>query len=129
MVIGILNSVELYLKLQEAIESELEKSKRWYKLSADIFKVLGLTAVNRDPDPKKLLDVFYDEYMVLFEESSLNKIYYGDRLLNVPRKVLLPIRSGSAVPSSSASSSSSINSNDGDVSPLVRRDQILEEQL
>ncbi len=129
MVIGILNSVELYLKLQEAIESELEKSKRWYKLSADIFKVLGLSAVNRDPDPKKLLDVFYDEYMVLFEESSLNKIYYGDRLLNVPRKVLLPIRSGSAVPSSSASSSSSINSNDGDVSPLVRRDQILEEQL
>lgn len=129
MVIGILNSIELYLKLQEAIESELEKSKRWYKLSADIFKVLGLSAVNRDPDPKKLLDVFYDEYMVLFEESSLNKIYYGDRLLNVPRKVLLPIRSGSAVPSSSASSSSSINSNDGDVSPLVRRDQILEEQL
>jgi len=129
MVIGILNSVELYLKLQEAIESELEKSKRWYKLSADIFKVLGLTAVNRDPDPKKLLDEFYTEYMVLFEESSLNKIYYGDRLLNVPRKVLIPLRNGSAVPSSSASSSSSINSNDGDVSPLVRRDQILEEQL
>jgi len=129
MVIGILNSVELYLKLQEAIESELEKSKSWYKLSADIFKVLGLTAVNRDPNPKKLLDEFYAEYMVLFEESSLNKIYYGDRLLNVPRKVLLPIRSSSSVPSSAGSSSSSINSNDGDVSPLVRRDMVLEEQL
>jgi hypothetical protein len=87
MIIGILNSIELYLKLTEAIESELEKSKKWYKLSADIFKVLGLSACNRDPDPKKLLDVFYNEYMVLFEESSLNRIYYGDRLLNVPRKL------------------------------------------
>ena len=129
MIIGILNSIELYLKLTEAIESELEKSKKWYKLSADIFKVLGLSACNRDPDPKKLLDVFYNEYMVLFEESSLNRIYYGDRLLNVPRKVMLPIRGSSAVPSSNASSSSSINSSDGDISPLVRRDQTLEENL
>ena len=129
MIIGILNSIELYLKLTEAIESELEKSKRWYKLSADIFKVLGLSPCNRDPDPKKLLDEFYNEYMVLFEESSLNKIYYGDRLLNVPRKIMLPYKR-SGVPSSSASSSSSINSNDGgDISPLVRRDQVLEEQL
>jgi hypothetical protein len=31
--------------------------------------------------------------------------------------------------SSNASSTSSINSNDGDVSPLVRRDQVLEENL
>ena len=31
MVIGILNSIELYLKLQEAIELELDKSKKWYE--------------------------------------------------------------------------------------------------
>ena len=123
MIIGILNSIELYLKLQEAIESELDKSKQWYALASGIYKVTSLEAVHRDKDPAKLLNDFYDRYMELFHESSLNGIHYGDRLLNVPRKTLRDMVS------SSASSSSSINSNDGDISPLVRRDQILEEQL
>ena len=123
MIIGILNSIELYLKLQEAIESELDKSKQWYALASGIYKVTSLEPVHRDKDPARLLNAFYDRYMELFHESSLNGIHYGDRLLNVPRKRLRDMVS------SSASSSSSINSNDGDVSPLVRRDQILEEQL
>ena len=125
MIIGILNSIELYLKLQEAIESELDKSKQWYALASGIYKVTSLEPVHRDKDPAKLLNDFYDRYMELFHESSLNGIHYGDRLLNVPRKRLRDMVS------SSASSSSSINSNDGDVSPLVRRDrdQVLEEDL
>ncbi len=123
MIVGILNSIELYLKLQEAIESELDKSKQWYALAAEIYKVTSLEPDHRDDDPSKLLNGFYDKYMELFHESSLNGIYYGDRLLNVPRKTL------SGIVSSAMSSSSSINSNDGDVSPLVRRDQVLEEQL
>jgi hypothetical protein len=123
MIVGILNSIELYLKLQEAIESELDKSKQWYALAAEIYKVTGLEAVHRDDDPSKLLNGFYDKYMELFHESSLNGIHYGDRLLNVPRKTLRDLVS------SNASSSSSINSNDGDISPLVKRDQVLEEQL
>ena len=124
MIVGILNSIELYLKLQEAIESELDKSKQWYALAAEIYKVTGLEAEHRDNDPSKLLNGFYDKYMELFHESSLNGIHYGDRLLNVPRKTL------SGIVSSAISSSSSINSNDGgDISPLVRRDQVLEENL
>ena len=124
MIVGILNSIELYLKLQEAIESELDKSKQWYALAAEIYKVTSLEPEHRDNDPAKLLNGFYDKYMELFHESSLNGIHYGDRLLNVPRKTL-----GGMV-SSAMSSSSSINSNDGgDISPLVRRDQVLEEQL
>jgi len=124
MVVGILNSIELYLKLQESIESELDKSKRWYALAAEIYKVTSLDSDHRDNDPAKLLNGFYDKYMELFHESSLNGIHYGDRLLNVPRKTL-----GGMV-SSAMSSSSSINSNDGgDISPLVRRDQTLEENL
>ncbi len=123
MIVGILNSIELYLKLQDAIESELDKSKQWYALAAEIYKVTSLEPAHRDNDPAKLLNGFYDKYMELFHESSLNGIHYGDRLLNVPRKRLRDMVS------SNASSSSSINSNDGDVSPLVRRDQVLEEDL
>ena len=124
MVIGILNSIELYLKLQEAIELELDKSKKWYELASGIYKVLNLDAEHREGHPNEILKRFYNEYMILFQESSLSAVNYSDKLLVIPKR-----KGGVPVPSSAASSSSSINSNDGDVSPLVRRDQILEEQL
>lgn len=124
MVIGILNSIELYLKLQEAIELELDKSKKWYELASGIYKVLNLDAEHREGHPNEILKRFYNEYMILFQESSLSAVNYSDKLLVIPKR-----NRGGSVPSSAASSSSSINSNDGDVSPLVRRDQILEEQL
>ena len=124
MVIGILNSIELYLKLQEAIELELDKSKKWYELASGIYKVLNLDAVHREGHPNEILKRFYNEYMILFQESSLSAVNYSDKLLVIPKR-----KRGDPVPSSAASSSSSINSNDGDISPLVRRDQILEEQL
>jgi hypothetical protein len=121
MVIGILNSIELYLKLQEAVELELDKSKKWYELSAGIFKVLNLMC-HREGEPSAILQKFYDEYMVLFQESSLSAVNYSDKLLVIPK--------GKGVVSLAGSSSSSINSNDGgDVSPLVIRDQTLEENL
>jgi len=125
MVIGILNSIELYLKLQEAIELELDKSKKWYELSAGIYKVLNLHPDHRDDQPSEVLKRFYNEYMILFQESSLSAVNFSDRLL--VKKLGNNIVS---VPSSNASSSSSINSSEGgDISPLVRRDQVLEEQL
>ena len=125
MVIGILNSIELYLKLQEAVELELDKSKKWYELSAGIYKVLNLHADHREGHPSEVLKRFYNEYMILFQESSLSAVNYSDKLLVIPKGKGVVSLPGS----SSASSSSSINSNDGDVSPLVRRDQVLEEQL
>jgi len=124
LIIGVMNSVELYLKLQEAIELELEKSKKWYQLASNIYKVLALDRCHREQDPADVLNRFYSAYMILFEESSLSGVNYSDRLL-----VTKKLKHIEMVASSNASSSSSINSNDGDVSPLVRRDQILEEQL
>jgi len=121
MIVGILNSIELYLKLQEAVELELDKSKKWYELSAGIYKVLNLDPCHREGEPNEILKKYYDEYMVLFQESSLSAVNYSDKLLVIPK--------GKGVVSLAGSSSSSINSNDGDVSPLVRRDQTLEENL
>jgi hypothetical protein len=123
LIIGVMNSVELYLKLQEAIELELEKSKKWYQLASNIYKVLALDRCHREQNPEDVLNRFYNAYMILFEESSLSGVNYSDKLL-LTKKLKL-----NEMVSSSISSSSSINSNDGDVSPLVRRDQILEEQL
>ena len=123
LIIGVMNSVELYLKLQESIELELEKSKKWYQLASNIYKVLALDRCHREQNPEDVLNRFYNAYMILFEESSLSGVNYSDKLL-LTKKLKL-----NEMVSSSISSSSSINSNDGDVSPLVRRDQILEEQL
>jgi len=123
LIIGVMNSVELYLKLQESIELELEKSKKWYQLASNIYKVLALDRCHREQNPEDVLNRFYNAYMILFEESSLSGVNYSDKLL-LTKKLKL-----NEMVSSSVSSSSSINSNDGDISPLVKRDQILEEQL
>jgi hypothetical protein len=104
---------------------ELEKSKKWYQLASNIYKVIALDRCHRPPQPSAVIDQFYIDYMALFEESSLSGVNYSDKLL-VTKKLktieMMPV-------SSNASSSSSINSNDGDVSPLVRRDMAIEEQL
>jgi len=123
LIIGVMNSVELYLKLQESIELELEKSKKWYQLASNIYKVIALDRCHRPPNPASVIDQFYIDYMALFEESSLSGVNYSDKLLITKKLKTIEM----SLPSSS---SSSINSNDGgDVSPLVRRDQVLEEQL
>ena len=122
MVIGILNSIELYLKLQEAVELELDKSKRWYELASGIYKVLNLDPCHREGEPNQVLKRFYDEYISLFQESSLSAVNYNDKLLIVPK--------GKGVTSIPGSSTSSINSDEGgNVSPLVRRDMAIEENL
>ncbi len=125
LIIGVMNSIELYLKLQEAIELELEKSKKWYQLASNIYKVLALDRCHREQNPEDVLNRFYNAYMILFEESSLSGVNYSDKLLLTKKLKLTEMVSSS----SGGSSASSINSNDGDVSPLVRRDQVLEEQL
>jgi len=125
LIIGVMNSIELYLKLQEAIEMELEKSKKWYQLASNIYKVLALDRCHREQNPEDVLNRFYNAYMILFEESSLSGVNYSDKLLLTKKLKLTEMVSSS----SGGSSASSINSNDGDVSPLVRRDQVLEEQL
>ena len=107
--------------MQEAVELELDKSKKWYELSAGIYKVLNLDPCHREGQPNEILQRYYNEYMLLFQESSLSAVNYSDKLLVIPK--------GKGVVSLAGSSSSSINSNDGDVSPLVRRDQTLEENL
>ena len=124
MCIGLMNSIELYLKLVERIEQELEDSKKWYQLSADIFTLLALDKCNRDGQPKEILQKFYIRYIELFHESSLTKINNRDKLLSLS---IEDMSSELGSNNDAASSSSSLNS--GDVSPLVRRDQVLEEQL
>jgi len=108
--VGILNSIELYLRIQDNLEIELTTSKAYYQLSIDLHKLLNLSQVNRQGEPKLVLDEYYRRYVDLIEQSNLLTSNYPDKLAPLPKikgmfsKTIKSIKS-------SASSSSSVGSN------------------
>jgi hypothetical protein len=108
LVVGVINSVELYLRLQDNLENELDKSKQYYQLSTDIFKITSLNSENRVGEPNKILDEFYDRYIDLFSQSNLMRSTFKDKLIIIPKgKSGFPF---AKTPKSSISSSSSSSS-------------------
>ena len=107
LVVGIINSIELYLKIQDLIEMELEKSKQFYELSSDIFKVIRLDDDNRPQNAIETLDDFYNRYITLFNDSNLIK-NIKDEILTIEKNKNVP--SSATTISSNASASSSDNS-------------------
>lgn len=113
--VGIINSIELYLRIQDNLENELNTSKAYYALSIDLHKLLNLSQVNREGDPKEVLEEFYKRYEDLVQESNLLSSSYPDKLNKVPkiRSIFSP-RERKTIKSNisnSSSSSISINSN------------------
>ena len=117
--VGILNSFELYLRIQDNLEIELTTSKSYYALSIDLHKLLNLSQINREGDPIHVLNEYYKRYEDLVQESNLLNSSYPDRLSRLPkvRSMFRPVRRetikspNSSSSSSSSSSSNSINSN------------------
>ena len=107
LVVGIINSIELYLKIQDLIEMELEKSKQFYELSSDIFKVIRLDPDNRPHNAIETLDEFYNRYITLFNDSNLIK-NIKDEILTIEKNKNMP--SSATTISSNASASSRDNS-------------------
>lgn len=105
LTIGIINSVEIFLKINETTELELETSKHFYNLATDIHKILTLTQFNRSTSAKETLDEMYRRYVELMEKSNLISSSYKDVLITLPKK------NSKLILSASSSSNSSINSN------------------
>ena len=110
--VGILNSIELYLRIQDNLEIELTTSKAYYQLSIDLHKLLNLSQINRQGEPKLVLDEYYRRYVDLIEQSNLLTSNYPDKLAPLPKikgmfsKTIKSIKS-----SASSSSSNSLGSN------------------
>lgn len=116
--IGIINSIELYLRIQDNLENELETSKKYYNLSIDIHKMLNLAHINREGEPKKVLETYYKRYVDLVAESNLLSISYPDKLSKVPKiKSMFERNNKKLNTSPTSSSTSSLNSNPLDDSP------------
>ena len=110
--VGILNSFELYLRIQDNLEIELTTSKAYYALSIDLHKLLNLSQINREGDPKQVLNEYYKRYEDLVQESNLLSASYPDKLNKLPKlKSMFSKTTPLATSASSSSSISSIGSN------------------
>ena len=125
--IGLLNSIEMYLKIIEIIEKETKISKKYYLLSIDIHKLLNLRREYRSEDPKEMLDKYFREYNELVLESNmLNYNNFPDNLIKIPKlKHSLFLRQVKTIetPNSSSSSISSDNPLD------INDEQLIDETL
>lgn len=79
-------SVELYLGINNQMESELISSKEYYLLSLNIYKVLNLNKENRNVDAKVFLEECYSNYTKLLESSCVVNKKLNDKLLPLPNK-------------------------------------------
>jgi hypothetical protein len=107
--VSVVNSIELFLKLQETLEMELNCSKEFYNLSIDIRKTLLLDRENRQLTGQTYLEKRYNDYVKLQEQSNLISNSFNDGLNNLPKKIsmikkLMPKKKNSNSSSSSTSS-------------------------
>jgi hypothetical protein len=124
--VSILNSIELFLKINETTILELETSKSYYQLSLNIHKTLRLKRENRKITGLDALEKFYRDYSELYETSALISKNYPDKLVDIEKKKNKFFTKPS--PSSSSSSSSSTSSNNiledfDDDSPAIQQIQ------
>ena len=85
--IAVLSSTELYLKIQDSMERELNLSKEYYTLGIDIYKCLSTGRQHRTEDARIYLDKKYSEYKALTESSSvLKKDLRVDCLADIPEE-------------------------------------------
>jgi hypothetical protein len=100
MICSILNSVELYLGIENGMTKELVASKDYYLLATDIYKILVLDRDNRTQPAKEFLEETYAQYTKLYESSNL---------LNKKMKdSLKPVVSGSSTNSDTNSDVSNV---------------------
>jgi hypothetical protein len=107
LAVSVINSIELYMKIGETIELELDTSKKYYQLSIEIHKILKLDRENRKISGTDALEKFYRDYTELYEASALISNSYNDNLALLPKKGFKLQHS----PTETHSSNSSINSN------------------
>ena len=80
LIVGILGSIELFMKVSENMEVELLAQREFYILSISIYKVLQLDAENRNVDMKLFLEESFSQYQKLIENSNVVAKRVKDKL-------------------------------------------------
>ena len=117
LIVSIINSIELFLKINESTELEIDTSKSYYNLATDIHKLLSLESKNRLSNPKETLDEIYRRYIDLTQKSNLLSSSYKDVLIVLPKKT-------SFFNKNNNSNTSTISSNSTPPSPLFQEKEV-----
>ena len=80
LVVGILGSIELFMKVSENMEVELLAQREFYILSISIYKILQLDEENRNVDMKLFLEETFSQYQKLIENSNVVAKKVKDKL-------------------------------------------------
>lgn len=128
LIVSIINSVQLYLKIDDQLEAENTISKSYYTLSSDIYKILELDREHRPADANRILEEYYDKYIELLNQSNLlNNNSYSDKLLILPKEKSL-FSKFTKKKTGNESANSSITSESTSPLPITRFESI-DEQL
>lgn len=80
---GIIGSIELYLAIQQQMESELIVCKEYYSLSTRIFAMLSLDVENRKMDGMDFFEEIFASYTNLIQKSIILADKIQDKLIPV----------------------------------------------
>ena len=80
LIVGILGSIELFMKVSENMEVELLAQREFYILSISIYKILQLDIENRNLDMKLFLEETFSQYQKLIENSNVVEKKIKDKL-------------------------------------------------
>ena len=80
LIVGILGSIELFMKVSENMEVELLAQREFYILSISIYKILQLDKENRNVDMKLFLEETFSQYQKLIENSNVVEKKIKDKL-------------------------------------------------
>ena len=80
LIVGILGSIELFMKVSENMEVELLAQREFYILSISIHKILQLDKENRNVDMKLFLEETFSQYQKLIENSNVVEKKIKDKL-------------------------------------------------
>jgi hypothetical protein len=78
---SVIGSIELFLKINARMESDLISQRDFYLLSIEIFKTLSLARENRPVPAKENLEHCYNNYCKLIESSNPLYLSITDKLL------------------------------------------------
>ena len=83
LIVGIINSLELFLTIQTIMEKSLTTSKEFYLLSIEIYKILLLEREHRFDKGRNTLIECYNNYCKLIESAELMGNSINDKLLPI----------------------------------------------
>ena len=69
LVVGIISGIEMFMKYQDKMETELTTHKEYYKLSVEIYKMISIDRAYRKVSGKDFLEEKFNEYQKIKSHS------------------------------------------------------------